>query len=24
MVGHIAIFYKQHPDPEKRKIVLPN
>jgi RNA-binding protein len=23
MVGHIAIFYKQHPDPEKRKIVLP-
>ena len=23
MVGHIAIFYKQHPDPEKRKIVPP-
>lgn len=24
MVGHIAIFYKQHPDPEKRKVVLPD
>ena len=24
MVGHIAILYRQHPDPEKRKIVLPN
>ena len=23
MVGHIAIFYKPHPDPEKRKIKLP-
>jgi RNA-binding protein len=23
MVGHIAIFYRQHPDPDKRKIVLP-
>lgn len=23
MVGHVAIFYKQHPDPEKRKIILP-
>ena len=23
MVGHIAIFYKQHPDPENRKISLP-
>lgn len=23
MVGHVAILYKQHPDPEKRKIVLP-
>jgi len=24
MIGHIAIFYKQHSDPDKRKIVLPN
>ena len=24
MVGHIAILFKQHPDPEKRKIVLPD
>ena len=24
MVGHIAIFYRQHPDPEKRKIRLPH
>ena len=24
MIGHIAIFYKQHSDPEKRKIVLPD
>jgi len=24
LIGHIAIFYKQHSDPEKRKIVLPN
>ena len=23
MIGHIAILYKQHRDPEKRKIVLP-
>ena len=23
MIGHIAIFYKQHRDPDKRKIVLP-
>jgi RNA-binding protein len=23
MIGHIAIFYRQHPDPEKRKIQLP-
>ena len=23
MVGHVAIFYRQHPDPEKRKISLP-
>ena len=23
MIGHIAIIYRQHPDPEKRKIVLP-
>jgi RNA-binding protein len=23
MVGHIAIFYRPHPNPEKRKIVLP-
>lgn len=23
MVGHIAIFYRQQPDPEKRKIKLP-
>jgi RNA-binding protein len=24
MIGHIAIFYKPHKDPDKRKIVLPN
>jgi RNA-binding protein len=24
MIGHIAIFYRQHPDPEKRKIQLPH
>ena len=24
MVGHMAIFYRQQPDPEKRKIVLPS
>ncbi len=24
MIGHVAIFYKQHRDPDKRKIVLPN
>ena len=24
MIGHIAIFYKQHTDPDKRKIVIPN
>ena len=23
MIGHIAIFYRQHRDPEKRRIVLP-
>ena len=23
MIGHVAIFYKQHPDPEKRRVVLP-
>jgi RNA-binding protein len=23
MVGHIAIFYRRHKNPEKRKIVLP-
>lgn len=23
MVGHIAILYRQHRDPEKRKIILP-
>jgi RNA-binding protein len=23
MIGHIAIFYKQHTDPDKRKIVIP-
>ena len=23
MIGHVAIFYRQHPDPEKRKIKLP-
>lgn len=23
MIGHIAILYRQHPDQEKRKIVLP-
>ncbi len=23
MIGHIAIFYRQHNDPEKRKINLP-
>ena len=23
MVGHIAIFYRQHPEAEKRKIMLP-
>ena len=23
MIGHIAIFYRQHPDPEKQKITLP-
>ena len=23
MIGHIAILYRRHPDPEKRKIVLP-
>lgn len=22
MIGHMAIFYRQHPDPEKRKIQL--
>jgi RNA-binding protein YhbY len=24
MIGHIAILYRQHHDPEKRKIILPN
>ena len=24
MIGHIAIFYRQHSDPEKRKIQLPH
>ena len=24
MIGHIAIFYRQHPDPENRKIKLPH
>ena len=23
MIGHIAIFYRRHPDPEKRRIALP-
>ena len=23
MIGHIGIFYRQHPDPDKRKIKLP-
>ena len=23
MIGHVAIFYRQHPDKEKRKIRLP-
>jgi len=23
MIGHIAILYRQHPDQEKRKIILP-
>jgi len=24
MIGHVAIFYRQHDDPEKRRVVLPN
>ena len=24
MIGHIAIFYRQHPDQEKRKITVPS
>lgn len=24
MVGHTAICYRPHPDPEKRRIILPN
>lgn len=24
LVGHIAIFYRQHPDPEKRSVSLPS
>lgn len=24
MIGHILIFFRQNPDPEKRKIILPN
>lgn len=23
LIGHTAIFYRSHPDPEKRKIVIP-
>ncbi len=23
MIGHVAIFFRQHDDPEKRRIVLP-
>lgn len=23
LIGHVAIFFRQHPDPEKRKIELP-
>lgn len=23
MVGHVALFYRPHPDPQKRRIVLP-
>lgn len=23
LIGHTAIFYRRHPDPEKRKILLP-
>jgi len=23
MIGHVAIFFRPHPEPEKRKIVLP-
>ncbi len=23
MIGHMAIFYRMNPDPEKRKIILP-
>lgn len=23
MVGHTAVYYRPHPDPEKRKLVLP-
>ena len=23
LIGHVAIFYKQHDDPEKRRVVLP-
>lgn len=23
VIGHTAIFYRQHPDPEKQRIVLP-
>lgn len=23
MIGHVAIFYRQHDDPEKRKVILP-
>jgi RNA-binding protein len=23
MIGHIAILYRQHPDPQKRRIVIP-
>jgi RNA-binding protein len=24
LIGHVAIFYRPHEEPEKRKIVLPN
>ena len=24
MIGHVAIFFRPHPDPDKRRIVLPH